>query len=352
MKGKAIIPLVLGLGIGLIAVKFGVNALKKAQAASGPTEKFSVVRAKQDIAPFMEITEEMVELVKTPDNPFAPANDRISKIEDAVGRVTAKMVLQRSPVLLSMLAPPKTQPGMVGRIPPGFRAVSVKIDEVTGVAYQLQPGSWVDVIVVMDVDSGNRRRGRETIAEVILQHIQVAAIGRATTNPEGSSGPVKPAKSATLLVAEADVPKLHLAATRGKITLSMRGSDDTKSAKPVVARSSELFQGLYKPEPAPSPWHTATARPPVAPVQAHDPRHGVTVYRRSTSPNAPILVERITFASARSATIVDVTDGPIGGTAMLMRGGAVDRAPQNRSVSPQRSDVGVAKQYDRRIEDE
>ena len=91
---------------------------------------------------------------------------------------------------------------------------------------------------------------------------------------------------------------------------------------------------------------------PVAAARARDPRQAGTGYRPGTAPNAPFRVGRITCASARSATIVDVTDGPIGGTAMLMRGGAVDRAPQNRSVSPQRSDVGVAKQYDRRIEDE
>lgn len=239
MKGKAIIPLVLGLGIGLVTVKFLVDTIRKAQASNQSQETITVIRASQDIDAYEAITADKVELVETVDSLLAPTNDRIGSLEEIEGRVAAKAIPQCAAVLKSMLAPEGTPAGMVGRIPPGFRAVSVKIDEVTGVAFQIKSGDWVDVIVVMDIDSSTRGR-KETIAEVILQHVQVAAIGHTATGPTAESkSNMKPAKSATLLVREEDVPRLHLAGTRGKITLAMRGEDEQITERPPSARLDE-----------------------------------------------------------------------------------------------------------------
>ncbi len=315
MKRKAIIPLVLGLGIGLLAVKFVVQSIQKAQASSQARQVVTVVRAKQDIAAHEEITKDLVETLETADNLFAPANDRIERLEMAVGRVVAKAIPRNMPVLLSMLSPEGTKPGMVGRIPPGFRAVSVKIDEVSGVAYQMQPGDWVDVIVVMDIDTGTKGK-KETIAEVILQHVQVAAIGHGTNpEPEGAATKVKPAKSATLLVPEPDVPKLHLAGTRGKITLAMRGEDDKGMETPSVAYGSEILRSLQSPEPAPAP-PTAAPAPTPPPAQVRRPRvepevepHSVLVFHHSTVGTQPDTIDQYTFATPDSAKIVAMTKG-------------------------------------------
>ncbi len=307
MKGKAIIPLLLGLGIGLVAVKFAVNTIKRAQAAGHTTETIKVVRAKQDISAYEEIAVEKVELVETVDNLFAPANDRIGALDDVVGRVSAKTILKGTAVWKSLLAPEGTRPGMVGRIPPGYRAVSVKINEVTGVAYQIKPDDWVDVIVVIDIDSSTRGK-RETVAEVILQHVRVVAIGHATER--GTNEPmskVKPAKSATLLVAEADVPKLHLAATRGKITLAMPGEGEQTTATPASANMGDVLAGLGQPEPSEPQARSAPAIPVDWMQREPKPEpHDVLVYRGSTPGDAPTTVEWITFKNARSSKIIKV----------------------------------------------
>ena len=330
MKTKAFIPLILGLCVGLVAVKFLVDSLQRAQGSTTDRgAKTPLVLAKQDIERFEEITAEMLEVVETTDVSLVPAAERITKMEDVAGRVTAKTIPQRSPILLSMLAPEGTRPGLYGMIKPGFRAVSVKIDEVTGVAYQLKPGDWVDVIVVMDVHTGSRTRRKETVAEVILQHIQVAAIGQTTTEQPGESGQkVKPAKSATLLVTEEDVPKLHLAATRGRLTLAMRGDDDQATGKVAVARGSEVFysgRGDLGPLPRPSGSspdgspgflgsflaHAATPAPmtpDIEPQAEPEPPHGVTIYHDSLR---GVQVEQVVFEHGRSRTIVGVSEGPI-----------------------------------------
>lgn len=304
MNRRAIVPLLVGLGIGLVAVKFAINTIRKAQASSESSKAVTVVRTKLDIAAHEEIQKDMIETVETADSLFAPANERMDKLETAIGRVTAKAIPKNAPVLLSMLAPVGTRPGMVGRIPSGYRAVSVKIDEVSGVAYQMQPGDWVDVIVVMDIDAGTKGK-KETIAEVILQHIQVAAIGYGS-NPEPDSNPskMKPAKSATLLVPEEEVPKLHLAGTRGKITLAMRGEDDQSQNSPTVAYGSEIMKGTT-PEPP------VAVVPPVTrrlPPPESDP-HSVMVFHGATMTGQLTTLEHITFENAWSSRIMAMAQG-------------------------------------------
>lgn len=315
MNRRAILPLVVGLGIGLLAVKFAVNTIRKAQASSGARQTITVVRAKQDIAAHEEIQKEMVEAVETVESLFTPAKERLDKVETAIGRVTAKPIIKHAPVLLSMLAAEGTRPGMVGRIPQGFRAVSVRIDEVSGVAYQMQPGDWVDVIVVMDIDTGVRGK-KETIAEVILQHIQVAAIGYGTNpEPEKSPSKLKPAKSATLMVPEEDVPKLHLAGTRGKITLAMRGEDDKTQNASAVAFGSEIMgPGARGQAPRIRNQGPGDAQSPTPPVQwlqdVPEPAPHLVLMFRGRTMNQPATVEQITFENAHSSRVMDITLGP------------------------------------------
>ncbi len=313
MNRKAAIPLVMGLVIGLVAVKLVMDSVKRAQGSSQAQQKFTVVQAKVDIGAFEEVGAEMVQPIEISDSALAPPQERISGVELVVGRVTAKPIPQNAPILQSMLAPEGTKARMVGQIQPGYRAVSVKIDETTSAGYNMQPGDWVDVIVVMDLDTGARGK-KETIAEVILQHVQVAAIGQGTSNEaDQAGGKVKPAKSATLLVKEEDAPKLHLAATRGKITLAMRGEDDKLMTQPAVAYSSEISgESSPKPElPAPTPTTPAPRPRPVQIVEAPQPLpHTVFVYRGTNgSKQSATAVERITFESAHSANILEVSMG-------------------------------------------
>ncbi len=347
MKGKAIIPLVLGLCVGVVAVKFLVDTLQRAKGANADREVITVVRARQDIDSFQKLTPELLEVVETVENNLIPSADRIFSLDEVLDRVTSKGIPQYTPLLKSMLAEVGTPPGLKGRIPAGYRAVSVKIDEVTGVAYQVRPGDWVDVIVVMDVESAGMTRRKETIAEVILQHVEVLAIGQVVRKARSrKSSSAQPAKSATLLVTEEEAPKLHLAATRGKITLSMRGADDQITTVPRIARGSEVISGLRDPNAAPpvgtgsqsgSPSFLQQLMAKMAMAQAPrrppsfkpEPPHGITVYRGLTPPNGVTLpgstvaadwtqIRKITFASPRSRKIVSVTEGPVSPSQTVM----------------------------------
>lgn len=319
MKRKAIVPLVLGLLVGIFAVKMGMDTFKKAQAGQ-KIPMITAVRAIQDIAPLQELTREMIELIEVPESALLPPAERIATLEEVLGRVTLKAIPQQSPVLLSMLAPEGTPAGLVGRIPDGYRAFSVRIDEVSGVAYQIRPGDWVDVLVVMDVPSVGGRR--ETVSEVVLQNVQVAAIGNATAAAGGSGNTkMRPAKSATLLVKEEDAPKLHLAQTQGKITLTMRGGDGSTTDHPPSADMRSLRSGLSASGPldVSKGWMASLMEigsggspqiEPAEPPMELSPPHAVLIFHGTRSTEQGSNVERITFQNANSSTILSVAYGP------------------------------------------
>ena len=128
-------------------------------------------------------------------------------------------------------------------VPPGYRAVAVRIDEGSGVDYHLEPGSHVDVVGYFKV----RKRGQqETIARTLIENVEVAAVGArisaVAAEEEAQSG--RPTRAVTLLVQPDQVPILHLAEQQGKIKLSLRGDEDFQSlASDRVIREEEVLTG-------------------------------------------------------------------------------------------------------------
>ena len=104
MKGKAFIPLVLGLCVGLVAVKFLVDKIQNAKGSQGDQQTMTIVRVTEDIGSYKALRAEMLEVITVPDSALVPPRDRIEKIEDVVGRVTSKSIPQFAPLLKSMLA--------------------------------------------------------------------------------------------------------------------------------------------------------------------------------------------------------------------------------------------------------
>ena len=325
MKSKAMIPLLLGVVVGLVAIKFGVDALQRAKGT--PAETVNTLVARLDIPASVVVTSDMVTVVETPVTPLLP-DGAFGKFEDIKGRVTAKAIPQGAVVAPANLAPPGTQPGIGERIEEGYRAVSVKIDETSGVAFQIQPGDFVDVIVVMKV---RRNRKEETISRIILQRTKVAAVGLnlGTVTGEGTQ---RMARSVTLLVRDADVPKLHLAQTLGKVTLAMRGLNDRLLAEAGQASSSMWDQDQEDDAPKsvapvamPQPDLFAGGKPirlPENPQPAQpEPKQEFVV----AIFNGPIMapgttpVQRVTYEDRNSMRVIDVAGGrgglnPVGST--------------------------------------
>jgi len=231
MSGRALIPLIAGLGIGGLALKFGLDFVKRAKGAED--EKAQVWVTLQDVPRWTEINEAMIHAVSFPTR--AVPNGAFVDKTKLIGRVLRITAPAGLPILETMLLAPGQRPGVV--VPEGFRAVAVKIDEGSGVDYHLQPGSHVDVIGFFKIQKGNET---DLISRTIVDDVEVAAVGPRTSaidpNAEGQSsknGSTRPDKvrAVTLFVKPDQAPLLHMAEQRGKIKLSMRNETQSVAAE-------------------------------------------------------------------------------------------------------------------------
>ena len=232
-KARSIVPLLVGLGVGFYAVKLGVDMVNKAQGAVNENVVKIVVAARE--APMgTQFTAEMLTLAEVP-RALAPAQT-FTDIAQVVGRVASHSLRTGGCVSEDVLAPPGSPPGLNVRIPKGYRAVAVKVDEFSSVAGFLNPGNHVDVIAVMTCRGSHKR---ETISRTILEDVMVAAVGQEMADPKDPGATVT--RSVTLLVKPKDAAILHLADTKGKIRLALRQQEDSKSGQRGFASTGDLL---------------------------------------------------------------------------------------------------------------
>src|SRR6202171_2225121 len=111
----------------------------------------------------------------TPDGTFESA-------ENVAGRGAVVNSAPREPITESRLAPEGTAGGLSAVIPEGFRAMTVKVDDVVGISGFIMPGTLVDVVVVMD--PAEKVGMQDPISKIVLQNIKVLANGQNIDKPE------------------------------------------------------------------------------------------------------------------------------------------------------------------------
>jgi pilus assembly protein CpaB len=190
--------------------------------------------------------------VRTIDWPAAalPAG-AFEKPEDVVGRGLVMPLIQNELVLPMKLASKEAGSGLPIMIPEGERAVSVRVNEVIGVAGYVLPGTRVDVVAVASATD----KKADTTSKVVLTNVQVLAAGTKMEQDGDGSKPI-PVTVVTLLVAPDQAERLTLASTEGKIQLALRNPLDQSS--PVT--SGVRPAGLLGDAPAPKLVAPARAR--------------------------------------------------------------------------------------------
>jgi pilus assembly protein CpaB len=170
-------------------------------------------------------------------------------------------ILKGEPVLAGRLAVPGTAAGLAAVLPPGMRAVAVRVDDVVGVAGFLHPGDTVDVIVTMKPSDSS---GQPPVSKIVLQDVRVLAVGKEVERADRNFDKAMPATVATLMVNSEESEKLALSATKGQILLSLRSPADDASPQTKGITPPVLLAGGREPErPSPPP-----AAPPSKPAPA------------------------------------------------------------------------------------
>jgi len=139
------------------------------------------------------------------------------------GRVPAADIGAEAPVLEEQLSS-----GLAERIEPGERAVAVRVEESNAVGNRLRPGNFVDVFFTLKRD-GNMGSGGEigqTQARLLMSKLRVLAFGNATATGDTSGDQNGMVRTAVLAVPVADVDRLTLAETSGRLVFALRNPKD------------------------------------------------------------------------------------------------------------------------------
>ena len=179
-----------------------------------------MVVANQEISLGEKITAEQLTIASVTNG--SAAEGAFRKLDEVVGRVAVTPIGVREPITNMKLAPEGVGAGLSAVIPEGYRAMTVKVDDVVGVSGFIMPGSFVDVvtIIVPLAQQAVEGKGRQ-ISRIVLQNIKVLASGAKIDSPENQRQPSE-VKAVTLQVTREQAEKLVLAANEGKLRLVMR----------------------------------------------------------------------------------------------------------------------------------
>jgi pilus assembly protein CpaB len=166
----------------------------------------------------------------------------VTEYKDATSRVVLVPLLTNEPVIATKLSAQTTSEGIASTIDRGYRAVSVQITDVSGVAGLIQPNSRVDVLFT--------RPGTmdEASTSTILQNVKVLSTGRIPpSNAAAAAADARAPRSpvVTLLLEPADAQKLELAKNQGKISLSLRNPQDVALVENSAPMTPEVLDPTY-----------------------------------------------------------------------------------------------------------
>lgn len=257
MRNKRLILALTGAVIcGLLGVMLVTRYISNLQ--NHARDLGNVVVATAEIEVGAKIAAEQLALAPIP-NGSAPEG-AYRTIDQVAGRVALIPIGIREPITDNKLAPEGEGAGLGVLIPEGYRAMTVKVDDVVGVSGFVQPGSFVDVVAVI-TPPAQQAASQGPISKIVLQNIKVLASGPKIDSPENQREPTH-VGAVTLLVTPEQAEKLVLATNEGKLQLVMRNYTDQEDTRTAGANKTTLLRGeSLVPVPDPPSESTAEAKP-------------------------------------------------------------------------------------------
>lgn len=260
MRNKRFFIVLAGaLLFGLLAAVSVSRYLSSAQAYTKSLRGVAV--AKVAIPLGTKIIAEQITLVQFPQE--STPDGAFDSVEKLAGRVAVVNIAPKEPITEARLAPEGTAGGLSAIIPEGYRAMTVKVDDVVGISGFIMPGTLVDVVVVI-VPTGNGTAAQDPISKIVLQNIKVLANGQNIDKPE-SEREASSVKAVTLLVLPEQAEKLALASSEGKLQLVMRNSIDQGDEQTIGINKRTLLGGDVA-APQPEPGSLKSERPEQQPA--------------------------------------------------------------------------------------
>jgi pilus assembly protein CpaB len=226
--------LVLALTSGIVAALLALRYLRERTTPLMAAEprRTNIVLSTRSLPVGAVVTAKDVKVVGWPGE--ALPSGYIRSVKDAVGRGVITPVAENEPLLEAKVSTKDAGGGLPIIIRDGMRAVSIRVDEVIGIAGFVLPGTRVDVLLTLD-KNGDRPQGT---TKTLLQNVQTLAAGQSVTRDK--EGKPQTVTVITLLVSPDNAELLALAAKEGRLQLALRNTLDTLAVFTSGARSDRL----------------------------------------------------------------------------------------------------------------
>jgi pilus assembly protein CpaB len=192
-----------------------------------------------------------------------------SRPQELVGRGVMIGIMAKEPVIEKRLAPKGAGGGFSVLIPPGMRAVPLRVNEVAGVAGFVVAGMHVDVLISGNAPGSDNRQG--TVTKTLMQDVEVLSAGQDfKKDPEGKPVVVQ---VITVLATPEQAETLSLASAQTTVQLALRNPMDKTIAKTTGTSVGRLFNGglAMGPNLPERPVRTAPVAPPAPKVAPKEP---------------------------------------------------------------------------------
>ena len=241
--------LLLALALGLAAATYAASWLEQQATAN----TFQVIVVERDLTMGTRLQPDMLQTLDWPK--AAAIQGPLTALDQAVGRVIRTPMLRGEPLLHSKLAPMGEKGGLSSVLAPGQRAVTVKVNEIMGVAGFALPGNYVDVMV-NTADSKD-----QPVSKIVIERIQVLAVAQDVSTNESKPRVVN---AVTLQVSPQQAEQIDLARSVGSLSLVLRSHSDNLPVQTNGARKLDLLP--------PAPIMVASATPMATSTKVVAPR--------------------------------------------------------------------------------
>lgn len=210
------------VGTGVAVFLYMSSQQRRLQELEKPKAK--VLIAKVPIPSRATITEEMLETRELPEESVLPNYFRLKQKEEVVGQVALQNMVKGEYILKEKIASPGAALGLSFVIPQGKRAMTIRVDDVQGIAYLARPGDYVDVISTFQVpreDTTGQRAEPVDVSMIVMQDVQILALDQMSDmKTEGDKAPKY--TLVTLSVDPLDAERLMLVLDKGPHHLVLR----------------------------------------------------------------------------------------------------------------------------------
>ncbi len=275
-RNRTLVVLLVAVAVASGASYFVYRAVMSIPVREVEVKSYHVAVAAKALPVGTMVSPSDVKLVPWPAS--SPVAGGYSKVEEVVKRGLIAPVVENEPLTSTKLAAIEAGAGLPPTIATGMRAISVKVNEVIGVAGFVVPGTRVDVVVTIG-------RQDDSVSRVIVANAQVLTAGTKYDQEQAKDGRPVPSTVVTLLVTPSDAERIALASTEGSNMLALRNPLD---AAPTETKGTRLASLMGAPEPAPVVKVTRgvpKAVPPPTPVPATPSIYSVETIRAAKRVN-------------------------------------------------------------------